>query len=221
MESTLTVKVCGLNCAAAIAAATEAQAQYLGFIFYPPSPRSVTPEAAGRLAGNLTSRPSRVAVFVNPDDHEIEAVVVTLSPGLLQLHGQETPDRVAAIKRRFGIPVMKAIRISGPDDIAAGRDFEDSADFLLYDARPPADTAGLLPGGNGITFDWTLLAGHVSPMPWFLSGGLTSGNLAEAVRISGATAVDVSSGVEDRPGVKNIAKIRAFLDVAHTMARTD
>lgn len=209
------VKVCGLNAPEGIAAAVAAGATHVGFIFYPPSPRAVSPERAGELARGLPGTVKRVAVLVDPSDAEIAAVVDALAPDILQLHGSETPERLAEIRARFGIAVMKAIRVSNAADIEAARAFDAVADALLFDAKPPKDTAGTLPGGNGVAFDWTLLAGYAGAAPWFLSGGLDAENVGEAARISGARAIDVSSGVEDRPGAKNTAKIAAFLKAAH------
>jgi phosphoribosylanthranilate isomerase len=205
------VKVCGLSTPETVAAAVAAGASHIGFIFYPPSPRAVSPETAREIARSAPTSVSRVAVFVDADDAEIQTVVETLSPQVLQLHGRETPARVAALKKRFGLTVMKAIRVSSADDIHAARAYDGIADMLLFDAKPPKDAAGMLPGGNGLAFDWNLLGAYGGGTPWFLSGGLDAENAREAARISGARALDVSSGVEDRPGCKNTAKIAAFL----------
>jgi phosphoribosylanthranilate isomerase len=203
------VKICGLNSPEAVRAAAEAD--YAGFVFYAPSPRNVTPEEARRLARTLPAGVTRVALLVDADDAFIEAAVDALHPDLLQLHGKETPQRVAAIKRAFSLPVMKAIPVREAADLTAADPYLDIADRLLFDARPP-ERAGALPGGNAEAFDWRLLAGRSFALPWMLSGGLTSANVTQAIRISGAAAVDVSSGVEDRPGLKNVCKIKGFID---------
>jgi phosphoribosylanthranilate isomerase len=205
------IKICGLSTRESVAAAVAGGATHIGFIFYPPSPRAVSPETAGEIASAAPESVARVAVFVDPSDAEIDRVIAALSPSILQLHGKETPDRVAEVKRRFGLAVMKAIRVSTREDIQAAMAFDGIADSLLFDAKPPKNAVGMLPGGNGLAFDWTLLAGFQGATPWFLSGGLDLENVAQALSISGARAVDVSSGVEDRPGVKNPARIGAFL----------
>ncbi|MBL6598672.1 MAG: phosphoribosylanthranilate isomerase [Alphaproteobacteria bacterium] len=205
------VKICGLNTSEAVAAAHAGGASHIGFIFYPPSPRAVSPERAGEIAKSAPPTVARVAVFVDPTDAEIEAVVAALAPTMLQLHGSETPERVREVKQRFGLAVMKAIRVSTVEDIQAATVYDGIADALLFDAKPPKNAEGMLPGGNGLAFDWTLLATYKGKTPWFLSGGLDMNNLAQAMEISGAQAIDLSSGVEDRPGVKNVEKIGAFL----------
>ena len=210
--ATIDVKVCGLNTAEAVAAACAGGATHIGFIFYPPSPRAVSPETAGTIAAAAPKTVLRVAVFVDPSDAEIQAVIKALSPHILQLHGHESPERVAEVKQRFGLPAMKAVRVSSAEDIDAALAYDGVADILLFDAKPPKDAAGMLPGGNGLAFDWTLLSNFKGTTPWFLSGGLDLDNVAEALEISGARALDISSGVEDRPGVKNLEKIGAFLD---------
>jgi phosphoribosylanthranilate isomerase len=211
------IKLCGLNTTEAVATASQGGASHIGFIFYPPSPRAVTPERAGEIALAAAESVARVAVFVNPTDAEIEAVIAALSPSVLQLHGKETPERVAEVKRLFGLRVMKAIRVSTADDIREALAYDGIADALLFDAKPPKDAAGMLPGGNGLAFDWTLLSQYQGKIPWFLSGGLDMGNVAEALEISGARAVDISSGVEDRPGVKNLEKIGAFIGTVQAL----
>lgn len=212
------VKICGLSTHEAVAAAHAGGASHIGFIFYPPSPRAVSPERAGEIAQSVPASLKRVAVFVDPSDAEIEAVIAALSPAMLQLHGSESPERVREVKRRFGLPVMKAIRVSSAEDIAAAEAYDGVADALLFDAKPPRNAAGMLPGGNGLAFDWTLLTTFQGATPWFLSGGLDLENVGQALDITGARAIDVSSGVEDRPGVKNIEKIGAFLRIARRQA---
>jgi phosphoribosylanthranilate isomerase len=209
-------KICGLSSEAGVAAAIEGGAAYLGFVFYPPSPRAVNPEHAAELCAAVPSGVQRVALFVDADDAAIAAVLDLVPIDILQFHGQESPDRVAAAKARFGRPVMKAIAIACPEDVAAASRYEDQADMLLFDAKPPR-RADALPGGNGLAFDWRLIADRRWRLPWMLSGGLTAELLPEAVWASGATAVDVSSGVERRPGDKDPNKIREFLKIARSL----
>ena len=206
-------KICGLSSEAAVEAAIVGGAAYVGFVFYPPSPRAVTPARAGVLCAAVPADVKRVALFVDADDAAIEAVLDAAPIDILQFHGAETPARVAEAKRRFARPVMKAIPVAGPGDPDAAARYQDVADMLLFDAKPPR-RADALPGGNGLAFDWELIAGRDWKLPWMLSGGLTAALLPEAVRISGAAIVDVSSGVETAPGRKDPDKIRAFLEVA-------
>jgi phosphoribosylanthranilate isomerase len=213
---TIDTKICGLASETAVAAAVAGGAAYLGFNFYRPSPRSVSPERAAALGAAVPAGVRRVGLFVDAADEAIQAVLNAAPIDILQFHGQENPERVAEARHRFGLPVMKAIAVAGPEDVLAAYRYEDAADMLLFDAKPPR-RADALPGGNGLAFDWQLIAGHRWRRPWMLSGGLTAALLAEAVRISGATAVDVSSGVERRPGDKNPAKIREFLRIAQNL----
>jgi phosphoribosylanthranilate isomerase len=206
-------KICGLSSEAAIAAAVGGGAAYIGFVFYPPSPRAVSPAHAGALCAAVPPHTKRVALFVDADNAAIQAVLDAAPIDILQFHGAETPERVADAKHRFGRAVMKAISVSGTADVDTATRYEPVADMLLFDAKPPR-RADALPGGNGLAFDWELIAGRNWRLPWMLSGGLTADLLPEAVRVSGARAVDVSSGVERRPGDKDPAKIRAFLEVA-------
>ena len=206
-------KICGINSPAAAVAAAAGGAAYIGLVFYPPSPRFVTADAAAGLAQLVPERVGRVGLFVDAEDALIEAVLNHVPLTMLQLHGRETPQRVRAVKRRFGLPVMKVIGVAGARDLDAVAAYSDIADWLLFDARPPREP-GALPGGNARAFDWSLLAGRIWSLPWMLSGGLTAASMPEAVRVTGARAVDVSSGVEDRPGVKNPDRIRAFLEKA-------
>lgn len=208
---TVRAKICGVNAENALDAALAGGAAEMGFNFYPPSPRAVSPGRAAELARHVPSGVTKVAVVVDGDDAMLGAIVGALRPDVLQLHGKETPERVEAIKRRFGARTMKAISIAGADDVAVAGRYLGAADRLLFDAKPPKDRTGLMPGGNGLVFDWQLLAEQRWPLPWLLSGGLSPENVVEAVKTSGARAVDVSSGVEDRPGVKSPDKIRAFL----------
>ena len=213
---TIDTKICGLASETAVAAAVAGGAAYLGFNFYPPSPRAVSPERAAALCAAVPAGVRRVGLFVDAADEAIQAVLNAAPIDILQFHGQESPERVAEARHRFGLPVMKAIAVAGPEDVLAAYRYEDAADMLLFDAKPPC-RAGALPGGNGLAFDWQLIAGRKWRRPWMLSGGLTAELLAEAVRISGATAVDVSSGVERRPGDKDPDKIREFLAVARSL----
>jgi phosphoribosylanthranilate isomerase len=209
-------KICGLNSEAAVAAAVEGGAAYLGFVFYPPSPRAVSPARAAELCAAVSSGIQRVALFVDADDAAIGAVLDAAPIDILQFHGGESPERVAEIRCRFKRRVMKAIAVAAPEDVRAAARYEDDADLLLFDAKPPR-RADALPGGNGLAFDWRLIAGRPWRRPWMLSGGLTAALLPEAVRVSGAEAVDISSGVERRPGDKDPEKIREFLAVARTL----
>ena len=209
-------KICGLSTEAAVMEAIAGGAAYLGFVFYPPSPRAVTADQAARLCTAVPSGITRVGLFVDADDDTIGAVLAKAPIDLLQLHGHESPDRVADVKLRFARPVMKAVAIAAQEDaLAAGR-YEEISDLLLFDAKPPR-RLDALPGGNGLAFDWSLIAGRPWRCEWMLSGGLTVEVLPEAVRISGAKAVDVSSGVESRPGEKDLRKIRAFLAAARAL----
>jgi phosphoribosylanthranilate isomerase len=205
-------KICGLSSEAAVAAAVAGGAAYVGFVFYPPSPRSLSPARAGELCAAVPAAVRRVALFVDADDAAIAAVLAAAPIDILQFHGAETPERVADAKHRFDRQVMKAVAIAGNGDLAVAARYEAVADLLLFDAKPPPGATR--PGGNGLAFDWQLIAGRDWRLPWMLSGGLTAELLPEAVRISGAAAVDVSSGVETAPGEKNLAKIRAFLGAA-------
>jgi phosphoribosylanthranilate isomerase len=210
------VKICGLSDEAAIEAAVAGGAAWLGFVFYPPSPRAVTPARTAQLCSRLPVETLRVGLFVDADDTLIETVLAELRLDLLQFHGSESPERVAEAKARFSLPVIKAMPIAGLEDVARAAAYQEAADLLLFDAKPPR-RADALPGGNGLAFDWALIAGRSWAVPWMLSGGLTTEMLPDAVRISGATAVDVSSGVESRPGGKDPAKISAFLRAARAL----
>ena len=209
-------KICGLSSEEAVAAAVEGGAAYLGFVFYPLSPRAIDPARAAVLCAAVPLEIKRVGLFVDADDATIWAVLNKAPIDILQFHGHETPDRVVEAKLRFNRPVMKAVAIAGPQDVLTASRYEDDADMLLFDAKPPR-RVDALPGGNGLAFDWRLIAGRRWPRPWMLSGGLTAELLPAALRISGATAVDVSSGVERHPGEKDPEKIREFLKVAHAL----
>jgi len=213
---TIAAKICGLSSEDAVAAAVAGGAAYLGFVFYPPSPRAVTPARAAALCAAVPASVRRVGLFVDADDAAIGAAIGAAPLDILQFHGRESPGRVGEVKARFRRPVMKAIAIAAAADVAAASRYEEVADLLLFDAKPPR-RGDALPGGNGLAFDWRLIAGREWRRPWMLSGGLTAALLPEAVRVSGATAVDVSSGVERRPGDKDPDKIREFLAVARTL----
>lgn len=207
------VKICGLSTPATVDAAVQAGARYVGFVFYPPSPRAVSVELAGQLARRLPTGVRSVGLFVEPSDDELDDTLSKVPLDLIQLHGGELPARVAEVRRSVSIPVMKAIRVATSEDVAEAEAYQAAADRLLFDAKPPKTVASL-PGGNGLAFDWSLLAGRRWSVPWMLSGGLTVDTVAAAVARTGAPAVDVSSGVEDRPGTKSVAKIRAFAAAA-------
>ncbi|GGC51416.1 N-(5'-phosphoribosyl)anthranilate isomerase [Siccirubricoccus deserti] len=206
------VKICGVSDPAGFDAALAAGADMLGFVFYPPSPRALTPAAAAALSSRAEGGPLRVGLFVDPEDALIEAVLAALPLGLIQLHGAEDPARCAAIRARFGLPVMKALGIAEPADLMALADYAPAVDRFLLDAKPPPGAT--LPGGNAAAFDWRLTAGRAIPRPWLLAGGLTPDTVAEAIRQSGAPGVDVSSGVERARGVKDPARIAAFVAAA-------
>lgn len=202
-------KICGLSTPDTVAAAVAGGARFVGFVFFPPSPRNLSPAQAAPLIRGVPVGVTRVGVFVDPDDDLLKRVLAAAPLDLVQLHGDETPERVAQIKQRFGKKTMKAIKVAGESDLDAAPRYYGVADWLMFDARPPK--AATRPGGNALAFDWELLRARQWPLPWMLSGGLTPANVAEAVRIARAAAVDVSSGVESAPGVKDPAKIRAFL----------
>lgn len=210
---TVKTKICGLSTPETLEAAVQAGADFVGFVFYPPSPRAVRPAQAATLASAVPDHVRKVGLFVDADDAAIAEVLDRAPLQALQLHGSESPARVAEIGAKFGLQVMKAIKIENSEDVVNARIYEDVADWLLFDAKAPKNMAGALPGGNALSFDWRLLQNRDWKLPWMLCGGLDADNVAEAVSITGAGAVDVSSGVEDRPGHKDPARIRAFLEV--------
>jgi len=203
------IKICGLMTPDALDAALDAGADYVGFVFFPPSPRHLGFEAARTLGARVRGRAKKVALSVDADNDWLAASIEALKPDLLQLHGRETPERVAAVRSLFRLPVIKAVPIKTRSDLSPIRLYGHAADRLLFDARPPREATR--PGGLGRSFDWKLLAGIEPNVPFMLSGGLDAGNVAEALRITRAPAVDVSSGVERSPGVKDLDKIRAFV----------
>lgn len=208
----VSVKICGLKDAGAVDAAVSAGARYLGFVFFPKSPRHVTPEQAAELATRVPVGIARVGLFVDPDDAALQSVLDRVPLDIVQLHGTETPARVAEVKALTGLPVMKAVGIAEPADLDRLWDYGLAADMLLVDAKPPKDAA--LPGGNGLAFDWRLLVGRQMLKPWLLAGGLTPENVNAAIRLTRAQGVDVSSGVESAPGVKDAERIRQFVSRA-------
>lgn len=205
----VTAKICGLSTPEAVTAALDGGAGWLGFVFFAKSPRHVTAETAARLTAPVRGAARTVAVMVDPTDAELDALVAGWRPDLIQLHGSEDPRRAAAVKARTGAGIIKALPVSSAADLDAVAAFEGVADHLMFDARPPEGAD--LPGGVGARFDWAMLAGRRFARPWFLAGGLDPWNVGEAVRASGAPAVDVSSGVERGRGVKDPALISAFL----------
>jgi phosphoribosylanthranilate isomerase len=210
------VKICGLSSAATLEAALDAGADMVGFVFFDPSPRNLSPAQARSLAGEVRGRAQKVALTVNADDAKLEQIVDALAPDILQLHGREPPERVGAIRARFGIPVMKAIGIASRADLEKGNAYAELADTLLFDAKPAPEA--VLPGGNGQVFDWSILRGFAAGRPWMLSGGLDSGNVVEALTATGARGVDVSSGVESAPGMKDPARIAAFIRAVRALS---
>jgi phosphoribosylanthranilate isomerase len=209
METGATIKICGLSTPETLEAAIGAGADVVGFVFFQKSPRHLSLDKARGLARQARGRAEIAVLTVDAPDAAIEAIVAAVSPDILQLHGRETPARLAELKRRFGLSMIKAIGVSAARDLAAADGYAGTADRLLFDAKAAKDAR--LPGGNGVAFDWRLLAGIEPARPWLLSGGLDPANVAEAIAITGARGVDVSSGVESAPGVKDIAKVRAFI----------
>ncbi|MBX9588674.1 MAG: phosphoribosylanthranilate isomerase [Hyphomonadaceae bacterium] len=212
MTTSTKVKICGLTTEAALDAALAGGADYVGLVFFPPSPRNVAPATAKVLAARARGRAQVVALLVDPDDALIETVMASADPDILQLHGDETPERVRDIRRRWGRPVMKAILVEAAEDAQAALAYRGAADLILFDARAPRGSTR--PGGNGAPFDWRALLGVKDEVSYVLSGGLTPDNVAEAIHTTGAAIVDVSSGVERRPGEKDPALIQRFLRAA-------
>ncbi len=211
--SDIRVKICGLKTPQDVAAAAAAGAAYAGFVFFAKSPRHVTIAEAAALAIDAPVGLCKVALTVNASDAELDAITDAVPLDMLQLHGKEAPQRVAEVRARYGLPVMKAVGIADASDLPQIAEYEQVADQLLIDAKPPGDA--VLPGGNGLAFDWRLLAGRTYwQKPWMLAGGLTPDNVAEAIRMTGTRQVDVSSGVESAPGQKDAALIDAFTKTA-------
>jgi phosphoribosylanthranilate isomerase len=204
-------KICGLSTPETVTAALEGGAAFLGFMFFDKSPRNLTPEAAARLVAPLHQSPVKtVAVTVDPDDALIDRLMATMKPDLIQLHGKETPSRVRQVAQRSGAGVIKVFSVSSSADVQQAQAYDGLVDHLMFDAKPVEGS--VLPGGNGARFDWSLLAGQRFSRPHFLAGGLDPWNVAEAIKVSGAPLMDVSSGVERGPGLKDPALITAFLD---------
>jgi phosphoribosylanthranilate isomerase len=210
---TIGVKICGIRRPADLEAAIEAGASHCGLVFYPPSPRSLSLDVAADLGRQARGRVVIVALAVDPDDALIRDIAAQVAPDMIQLHGRESPARAAVIRELAGCPVMKAVSIASRDDVTAAEGYRGAADLVLFDAKPPR-LPGALPGGNGLSFDWRLLAGVKNRWPFALSGGLTPANVAEAIAATGPILVDVSSGVERVPGEKDAALIRRFVAAA-------
>lgn len=207
--SDIQVKICGLSTADQVRWAVDAGARYIGFMFFAKSPRNVSLETAARLALEVPPGIAKVAVTVDATDAALDEITASVPIDLLQLHGSESPVRVAEIRARYGLPVMKVVGVAEPQDVPGLARYDAVADQLLVETKQPKDAA--LPGGMGVPFDWTLIQGHHFQRPWMLAGGLTPANVSTAVRLTGAQQVDVSSGVESAPGVKDEALIRAFM----------
>ncbi len=216
---TVEVKICGLSTPETMRAALDAGADYVGLVFFPKSPRHVSLEVAASLADIARGRAGIVALLVDPDDDLVAAVTSSVRPDILQLHGAETPQRCAAIRKASGCRIMKVIKVATAADATAAFAFRGVADLILFDAKPPENA--ILPGGNGVAFDWTALDVVKGEVDWMLSGGLTVANVANAIRLTGARRVDVSSGVESAPGVKDAALIGAFIAAAKGAINVD
>jgi phosphoribosylanthranilate isomerase len=207
------IKICGITTADALDAAISARADFAGFVFFPPSPRNLAPREAAALGDRAEGRIKRVGLFVDADDALIGEAIAAAGLDILQLHGDETPQRAARLRAQFGLPVWKVISVAGAADVGRAAAYRDAADLILFDARTPP---GSLPGGMGLTFDWTLLGGDKGALPWGLAGGLTPDNVAAAIHATGAPLVDTSSGVESAPGIKDTARIAAFCAAARS-----
>lgn len=204
------IKICGLKSAEAIDCALKRGASHIGFIFFEKSPRYIEPDIAGKLAEPIRGKAKIVAVTVNPTSDELDEIVELLKPDMIQLHGDESPERVLTIKAVYGLPVMKAFSVRSADDLKRVEAYIGIADRFLFDAKPPKGSE--LPGGNGVSFDWSLLGWLDDSVDYMLSGGLNKDNIAEALAITKAPGIDVSSGVESAPGVKSVAMIDEFFD---------
>ncbi|SOH92637.1 phosphoribosylanthranilate isomerase [Monaibacterium marinum] len=209
MTTAIRAKICGLTTVDSVAAAVNAGAAYVGFVFFPKSPRNISIELARELAADVPPGVCKVALVVDADNETLDAINDAVPLDMLQLHGNETPERVAEIRARYGLPVMKAVGIRGAEDLEQIDIYAEVADQLLIDAKPPKGAD--LPGGNGVAFDWSLLSGRRWPTPWMLAGGLTPDNALRAANLTGANQLDVSSGVESAAGVKDLDKIDRFI----------
>lgn len=207
------IKICGITTADALDAAVNARADFAGFVFFPPSPRNLAVPEAAVLGNRAQGRIKRVGLFVDAADTLIGDAVTAAGLEILQLHGDETPQRAAQLRAQFGLPVWKVISVAGLADVGRAAAYRDAADLILFDAKTPK---GTLPGGMGLTFDWSLLAGNKGALPWGLAGGLTPDNVAAAIRATGTPLVDTSSGVESAPGIKDPARIAAFCSAARS-----
>jgi len=216
-ENSVVAKVCGLKSQSDIEAAVNGGARYIGLVFYPQSPRAVTPIHAKHLLRFIPVSISKVGLFVDPTDKFLKDVLNLVPLDIIQLHGSEDPSRVKTIQTLTKRPVLKAIKVANQTDVDRADNYDGLADMLLFDAKAPKFLRDALPGGNGLTFDWNLLANRHWQSPWMLSGGLNLGNVGQAVNITGAYAVDVSTGVETAPGEKNPDAIKAFLDAVKTL----
>ena len=214
MTSDIRVKICGLTRPQDVTAVARAGAAYAGFVFFPKSPRNLSPGTAKALALEAPVGLAKVALTVNATDAELDGIVEAVPLDMLQLHGNESPERIAELRSRYGLPVMKAVGVAGEEDLPALTEYGRVADQILVDAKPPKGAD--VPGGNGLSFDWRLIAGRRWPVPWMLAGGLTPENVREAIHLTGARQVDVSSGVEAAPGEKDAAKITAFVAAAQS-----
>lgn len=210
----LDIKICGLKTAEALDAALGHGASHVGFIFFPKSPRNIEPAAAGALRQAARGRAQAVAVTVDADDAFLDAIVSGMAPDMLQLHGKESPARAAELKARYGLPVMKAFAVSTAADLAVVEPYRGVADLFLFDAKPPKGSD--LPGGNGVSFDWSLLAALDPGIDYMLSGGLNAANIGDALRFAAPPGIDISSGVESAPGVKDAALIEEFFQAVRT-----
>ncbi len=209
------VKVCGLSTPETLDAALKDGASHVGFVFFAKSPRNLTPQKAAALAARVQGKAKIVGLFVDPAADDIDRIRAQVHLDVIQLHGNEQPAAASRFHTMFGVDVWKALPVRTAADLNEAQKYRGAASLILYDAKPPAGSD--LPGGNGLRFDWELLRGHQHPLPWALSGGLDAGNIAEAVRITGAPLLDISSGVESAPGIKDVDKIAAFLKAASTL----
>ncbi len=209
------IKICGLSTPETLDAALKARADWIGLVFFPKSPRNVGIEQAGALARRAGGQAGVVGLFVDPEPDFLAAVMAQVPLGVIQLHGKESPVLAGRIRTEFGVEVWKALGVRKREDMLAARDFVGAADRILYDAKPPEGAA--LPGGTGLRIDWDLLKGAAHPLPWMLAGGLDPRNVAEAISITGAPAVDVSSGVESAPGIKDAVRITDFCNAVRAM----
>jgi phosphoribosylanthranilate isomerase len=210
------VKICGLSTGDTVEAAIAAGAAMIGLVFFPKSPRNVSLERARALADQARGRAKIVALTVDASDELVDDIAASVEPDLFQAHGNEPPDRIRALAMRTALPVIKAVKIGSPEDLAAAIRYDGSASLIMYDAKLPPDAGNALPGGNGVAFDWSILRGEGSGRTFILSGGLTPDNVAQAIRLTGAPVVDVSSGVESAPGVKDPDLIRKFIEAARS-----